>query len=594
MDSRQLIDTLNSMALEVATHLFPGGRRKGSEYTVGSLGGEPGKSLSISVSGSKIGAWCDFATGQNGDMLGLWKAVKGLDTKEAMQDVAKWLGVDMDKPEVRRETITVKINAKPVEEKKYVLPDQNYQKITENKKVLSYITNERCIGAKTIEAYKLGAKNNYVYFPSFVGDVLTNDKSLCLDRDEKGKKIIYATKGTAQILFGWQAIPKDAKEVAITEGEIDALSLYELGVPALSVPGGAGGHKSWYELEKERLQRFDRIYVCMDSDEEGQKGAKQIAELIGPRASIVTLPCKDANEFLTSKDNDGDIYKYFRKAVISGIDGFHVLGDYWGDVYDYFFLGDIAQPGYEAMWPSLASNFKFRHNELTIWTGYNGHGKSQILGQIAIELMKQGAKVCVASLEMPPRILIARMIRQICGTKEPSVEQFQSARKQIEKKLFIYEKTRSFTAQNMLNMMGVVFKEFGTDVFIIDSLMKCGMEEDDYNSQKLFVEDLCDFKNANQCQVHLVVHPRKAKDEYVSPGKMDIKGTGAVSDLADNVFSVWRNKNKDGQKKHDSELTCYKQRNGDWEGVVKLDFDHKSYIYSEYIDVIPANFVDTN
>lgn len=58
------------------------------------------------------------------------------------------------------------------------------------------------------------------------------------------------------------------------------------------------------------------------------------------------------------------------------------------------------------------------------------------------------------------------------------------------------------------------------------------MSEDDYNAQKVFVEMLCDFKHVHNCHVLLVAHPKKLEDENKVPGKLDIKGTGTITDLA--------------------------------------------------------------
>ncbi|OGO94414.1 MAG: hypothetical protein A3F10_02720 [Coxiella sp. RIFCSPHIGHO2_12_FULL_42_15] len=61
---------------------------------------------------------------------------------------------------------------------------------------------------------------------------------------------------------------------------------------------------------------------------------------------------------------------------------------------------------------------------------------------------------------------------------------------------------------------------------------------------------------------------------------MDIKGTGSITDLADNVFTVWRNKNKEPSEP-DAILQCDKQRNGEWEGKISLWFDSVSLHYLE-------------
>ena len=106
----------------------------------------------------------------------------------------------------------------------------------------------------------------------------------------------------------------------------------------------------------------------------------------------------------------------------------------------------------------------------------------------------------------------------------------------------------------------------------------------------------------------LVVHPRKGVDESRVPGKLDIKGTGAVSDLADNCFCIWRNKAKEEEiqkslnkgmqpsdewlGKYDCLWICDKQRNGDWEGVVSLCFDKESYQFLNYAKQRPVQFVN--
>lgn len=80
---------------------------------------------------------------------------------------------------------------------------------------------------------------------------------------------------------------------------------------------------------------------------------------------------------------------------------------------------------------------------------------------------------------------------------------------------------------------------------MIDSLMKLDIAENDYKAQKALMEQLCDFKNQYGCHIHIVVYPRKGSDESQPPGKLDNKGTGAISDLADNCFTIWRNKYKE-------------------------------------------------
>jgi twinkle protein len=88
--------------------------------------------------------------------------------------------------------------------------------------------------------------------------------------------------------------------------------------------------------------------------------------------------------------------------------------------------------------------------------------------------------------------------------------------------------------------------------------------------------------------IHLVAHSRKQKDEMSAPGKMDIKGTGTMTDQVDNVVTVWRNKKQEEAARTgligtdpDCFLICDKQRNGEWEGKIGLYFNQETFAYSE-------------
>ena len=74
-----------------------------------------------------------------------------------------------------------------------------------------------------------------------------------------------------------QAIDRNTREVVICEGELDALSLWDFGWPANSVPSGAGG-MTWIENDFDHLERFDTIHLCFDQDEAGQKHIEAVAE----------------------------------------------------------------------------------------------------------------------------------------------------------------------------------------------------------------------------------------------------------------------------------------------------------------------------
>ena len=89
----RLLDQLESVLL----YLFPRGKRRGSQFYIGNLQGEPGDSLVVELEGPKCGVWIDFATGESGDVLALWASTRGYalpaDFSELLEDAGDWLMV---------------------------------------------------------------------------------------------------------------------------------------------------------------------------------------------------------------------------------------------------------------------------------------------------------------------------------------------------------------------------------------------------------------------------------------------------------------------------------------------------------------------
>ena len=85
---------LARQAPALVAELLPAGKREGAEYRVGSLAGEPGRSLAVHLFGSRAGIWSDFASGDAGDALDLVAAVlyRG-DKRAALAWARHWLGL---------------------------------------------------------------------------------------------------------------------------------------------------------------------------------------------------------------------------------------------------------------------------------------------------------------------------------------------------------------------------------------------------------------------------------------------------------------------------------------------------------------------
>lgn len=244
------------------------------------------------------------------------------------------------------------------------------------------------------------------------------------------------------------------------------------------------------------------------------------------------------------------------------------------------------------LWQKTAGKVKFRPGEVSLWAGVNGHGKSMFLSQVELDLCYQAERVMVASFEMKPVKQMHRMSRQAYAGREPAIPFLKTFHAWTDGRLWMYDHVGAVEWRKLIAVMRYAVEHFGITQFVIDSLMKCVKGEDDYNAQKDFVNELCAFAVAHSVHVHLVHHVRKGESEHKAPGKFDIKGAGAITDMVDNVFIVWRNKKAEQDKNGEPTciVSCEKQRNGEFEGKFGFWFDVDSQQYLERTDMAATRY----
>jgi hypothetical protein len=93
-DAADIARMLAGQAPALVAELLPAGKRESGEWRVGSLAGEPGRSLAVHLYGGRAGVWSDFASGDAGDGLDLVAAVLyGKDKRAALIWARRWLGL---------------------------------------------------------------------------------------------------------------------------------------------------------------------------------------------------------------------------------------------------------------------------------------------------------------------------------------------------------------------------------------------------------------------------------------------------------------------------------------------------------------------
>lgn len=231
--------------------------------------------------------------------------------------------------------------------------------------------------------------------------------------------------------------------------------------------------------------------------------------------------------------------------------------------------------------------FEFRQHELTIWTGYKGHGKSLMISQALMASIRRGKRVFIISPEFRPESVLERMLYQFSATTSPTVENVTEFMDFLLERMWLYDAQASLKADDVVALCRYAADKLDADHILIDSLMKCGMGPDDYAGQKQFVDRIQSVAHANPLHIHLVAHARKTNDDSKPPRLHDIKGASEIADMAENVLVVWRNKEKEKnpEQKHDepdASLSVEAQRNADgWIGTVNLNHDPEAQLFME-------------
>lgn len=223
---------------------------------------------------------------------------------------------------------------------------------------------------------------------------------------------------------------------------------------------------------------------------------------------------------------------------------------------DRFYPEDGADLPGVSMQLAKLQHIRFSPGCLSIWTGQNGHGKSLMLNQFALDVIQSGEKVAIASFEMSAGRTLQRLVRQATGQFKPEMDEVVRCLDWLGKSLWIYDHLGSVNHKNVLEAFSRGQDEHGISHMVIDSLLKCGLGEDDYSGQKRLVDDLQNFAQKRGAHVHLVTHSRKLSSDQDRPGKCDVRGSAGITDLSDIVLSVWRNREKEEARETHVPVKC--------------------------------------
>jgi twinkle protein len=479
---------------------------------------------------------------------------------------------------------------------------------SENRDIVEKYLWSRKINKETLDYCDVqqDKNGNIVWHFYDSNDVLMTVKYRPSRKTNKGENKEWAQKGkdTSQILFNMNRVDI-TQPLLITEGQTDCLSVIEAGYKnVVSIPFGAKS-EGWIEECWDWLEQFDKIIIWADNDASGISMRQRVCARLGSwRTYFVDLPLvinghsvKDASDVLCQcgKQKILDLISNPSDIPVEKVVDLYDVPDYDIESAEGLFTGihEIDDKIY-----------KIVNGTLTILTGINSSGKSVWSNQAFIcEPLNQGYDCFVLSAELPKDQFKSWIEWVLAGRENVTIKNKhihvidkdaqQPMRDWYRGRIFLYDDDLDRTPETILSKMEELARKYGTKVFVLDNLMmidfKCS-DDNVYVKQKEFVIKLRDFAKKYGVWVFLVAHPKKLL-EIRRLTKMDVSGSGAITDVAHYVMGLHRytKKEREGIKgkgdiwkqepvEYDCVIDFFKNRiTGTQDFSVDLYFDLPSY-----------------
>lgn len=458
---------------------------------------------------------------------------------------------------------------------------------------------QRLLNKDTCEKYKYFV-GEYKGKPCQVACYYDSTGAICGQKVRFPDKSFIILGKVTSCLYGSQLWSK-GKKIVITEGEIDCLTVSQLQGnqwPTVSIPNGAQAAKKAIEANLEYLSNFEEVILMFDMDDAGRKASKECAQILPlGKAFIASLPCKDPNECLKNgkgKEVLSAIWNakpYRPDGIVAGIDLYDSCVNNVDDLSD-----TVPYP-----WEALNKYTRgIRHGELYVITSGSGMGKStlvreleyycgvvrgELCGVVALEESTRKTGLELMSIHLSKRILLDPE-----GiTQEQRKEAFESTLGTGN--FFLYDHFGSLDSSNLINKLRYMIVALGCKRIFLDhiSIVVSGMDTDKDGGERKAIDklmtnlrSLVEETGATMFVVsHLKRPEKKGHEEGAQVSLSQLRGSGAIAQLADMVIGLERN--QQGDTPNVLTIRILKNRHSGEVGVSGyLEYDTESGRLMEY------------
>lgn len=381
-------------------------------------------------------------------------------------------------------------------------------------------------------------------------------------------KAFQQVAGAEKVLFRQDCITRES--VVIVEGEMDALSLVQAGITSVvSVPDGApsvsaknyAAKFTYLDQTPNPFEDVEKIVLAVDSDEPGQVLKAELARRLGiDRCWFVTWPdaCKDANDVLVRHGVE-TLRQCIEQAKPFPVQDGVTISQVAGSVVELYFKG--LTRGLSTGWDTVDLYWTVEAGQLTVVTGTPGHGKSEWLDALMLNLATEHEwRFAVCSPEnFPVEGHIAKLLEKLIGrpfrvgpSDRMTPTDVAHGLEWLHDRMTFIVPSDQLSIPQVLERAAVLVRRVGIRGLVIDPFNEFdhtrppGQTETEYIGHTLTT--LRQWARKWQVHVWLVAHPqklyRREDGSYPVPTPWDINGSANFRNKADNCLTVWRDENE--------------------------------------------------
>ena len=380
------------------------------------------------------------------DIIGLQRGLHENDHVHKFEEAAKVFGIEIEKSNdnfsAKKETQQVKESSQP---NFFLKGEENYQEFfraaNQNLMLTDY---HRGISLETLNKFRVGYIEQWrvsekapysprLIIPTYEGGYLARDTRTNLT--EQQKPYAKIRRGHL-VIYNECALYDSASPVFVVEGELDCLSLIDVGESAIAL-GSTVNVKKFLSLIKEKFPTQPLI-ISLDNDEAGQRASKELTDglLDFGFSSFYKKDFpenfKDANEFLM-KDREG--LKLWISQVLNFVSEqaeseFEIEKQIYESETVSSSLRDFVSTIRESReGKAISTGFKDLdelldgglYPGLYVLGAISSLGKTTLALQIADQIAQLGHGVLIFSLEMSRNELMAKTLSRLTFLKDMEV-----------------------------------------------------------------------------------------------------------------------------------------------------------------------------